>query len=68
MLTWVASQTTEVFTGDLAPLLTQLPSLGNPIFPIGSTYLGNLGLGSETFSTNVNVTFSVPNLSIDIQG
>jgi hypothetical protein len=67
VLTWYAAETVEAFTGDIAPLLTQLSSIANINSPAGSSYLGSLGLGSETFSSNVNVTFSVPSLSIDIQ-
>ncbi|RDW77852.1 hypothetical protein BP5796_05704 [Coleophoma crateriformis] len=66
VLTWVAANATEIFSGDIAPLLTKLSAM-NTTFPTSSTYLGYLSFGSEAFSSNVNVTFSVPKLSIDVQ-
>jgi hypothetical protein len=58
---------TESFRGDIAPLLTQLSALDRADFPADSDYLGYWSLGSEAFSSNANVTFSVPMLSVDIQ-
>ncbi len=67
VLTWVASETTEVFGGDIAPLLTKLSSVESAKFPTTPLYLGHLGMGTEAFSANVNITFSIPVLSIDIE-
>lgn len=67
VLTWVSDKTTEVFTGDIAPLVARLSTITNVVFPVDTLQLGHLGVGSEAFSSNVNVTFSVPVLSIDIE-
>jgi hypothetical protein len=67
VLTWLASETTETFSGDIAPLITQLSSLNNVHVPTDSDFLGYMSLGSEAFSANTNITFYVPTLSIDIQ-
>jgi hypothetical protein len=67
VLTWLASETTESFSSDIAPLITQLSSINNADFPTDSDFLGYMSLGSEAFSSNTNVTFYVPTLSIDIQ-
>ena len=66
VLTWVASETTEKFHGDLAPLVTKLTTLsGN--YPTESDYLGYMGLGSEALYATNSTTFYVPMLSIDIE-
>jgi hypothetical protein len=67
VLTWLASDTTENFTGDIAPLITQLSAMNLADFPAESDFLGYFSFGSEAFSSNSNVTFSVPVLSVDIQ-
>jgi len=67
VLTWVASETTEVFSGDIAPLLTGLSAISGADFPAASLFLGHLSIGSEAFSANVNVTFNMPILSIDLE-
>jgi hypothetical protein len=67
VLTWLASETTEKFSGDIAPLITRLSSMNTAGFPTVSDYLGHISLGSEAFSANTNVTFYVPVLSIDVQ-
>lgn len=66
VFTWLASETTEVFAGDIAPLISKLSSLPAVKFPASTLFLGHFGMGSEAFSANVNVTFSMPRLSIDI--
>ncbi|KAL2064672.1 hypothetical protein VTL71DRAFT_3810 [Oculimacula yallundae] len=68
VFTWLASEQIESFKGDITPLLTQITTMNNASFPTGSTYLGHLSLGSEAFSANTSVMFTVPTLSIDIQG
>jgi hypothetical protein len=66
-LTWLASGTVDTFTGDISPLVTKLSTMNLADFPAESDYLGYWGFGSEAFSSNANVTFSVPSLSVDIQ-
>ena len=65
-MTWIAATTTEKYVGDIAPLITKLSSVPNVDFPLASLYLGHLGMGSEAFSANVNVTFSMPVFSVDL--
>lgn len=68
VLTWVASgEMTEEFTGDIYPLITDLYTLTGDIYPSSSDYMGIFQFGTEAFSSNSNVTFAVPKLSIDIQ-
>lgn len=67
VLTWVASETVDDFSGDLVPLVEQLTSLGRTDFPTTSDFIGYMGLGSEALSAKTNVTFSVLPLTIDIQ-
>lgn len=67
VLTWLASGTVETFNGDISPLVTKLSTLNLADFPAESDYLGYWSFGSEAFSSNANVTFSVPSLSVDIQ-
>ncbi|KAJ5168862.1 uncharacterized protein N7482_004456 [Penicillium canariense] len=67
VLSWVASEPQETFTGDIYPLITDLYTLTGDVYPSASDYMGIFQFGSEAFSVNNNVTFSVPKLSIDIQ-
>ncbi|GLI80205.1 hypothetical protein PoHVEF18_008556 [Penicillium ochrochloron] len=67
VLSWVAAETTEAFTGDIYPLITDLYTLTGDIYPSNSDYMGIFQFGTEAFSSDKNVTFSVPKLSIDIQ-
>lgn len=62
----MASVPTEIFSGDIYPLLTKLTSVEKAAFPLDTLYLGHLGFGSEAFSAGANVTFSMPVLAIDI--
>ena len=62
----MAAATTEIFSGDLYPLLTKLTSVPKVEFPLDTLHLGHLGFGSEAFSAGANVTFSMPILAIDI--
>ncbi|KAL5329459.1 hypothetical protein ACEPPN_002971 [Leptodophora sp. 'Broadleaf-Isolate-01'] len=66
VLTWVAASTTEIFYGDIAPLLTKLDTIPKANFTSTGLYIGHLGMGSEAFSATNNVTFSMPMLSVDI--
>lgn len=65
--TWVASEDTASFTGDIAPLIAALTSKTGTSYPTTSDYMGVFGFGSEAYSANQNVTFYVPKLQVDIQ-
>lgn len=67
VLTWVAAQAVENFIGDIAPLVTAIPSIGRSDLPSTSTYLGYMGLGSEALWTPQTVTFDVSYLSMDVK-
>lgn len=67
VLTWVAAETAENFIGDIAPLITTIPSLGRSDLPSSGTYLGYMGLGSEALWTPQTVTFDVSYLSMDVK-
>lgn len=67
VLTWVAAQPVEKFVGDIAPLLTTIPSLGRADYPAAGDYLGYMGLGSEALWTPQQVTFDVSHLSMDVR-
>lgn len=66
VLTWLASETTDKFNGDLLPLITKLFTLNNANFPSKTDYLGYFAFGSEAYYSTDFVTFSVPKLSIDV--
>ncbi|KIW03385.1 uncharacterized protein PV09_05592 [Verruconis gallopava] len=61
--TWVATTTTNRFVGDISPLITELSAQSGPT---GTDYLGYIGFGSEAYWSPQNVTFSVPELYIDV--
>ncbi|RMZ83662.1 hypothetical protein DV738_g1075, partial [Chaetothyriales sp. CBS 135597] len=64
VLTWVSSTALTTFNGDISPLLKKdYSSLGGPST---SDYMGYMALGSEVLNSNVNVTLSVPHLSMNI--
>ncbi|KAJ5759202.1 hypothetical protein N7520_006358 [Penicillium odoratum] len=67
VLTWIASEVTEEFEGDIYPLITDLYTLSGINYPSKADYMGILQFGTETFSANSNVTFGVSALSIDIK-
>ncbi|KAJ5636729.1 uncharacterized protein N7484_010042 [Penicillium longicatenatum] len=67
VLTWVASEVTGTFNGDLYPLITDLYELSGDDYPSSTDYMGIFSYGSEVFSSDKNVTFWSPKLSIDIQ-
>lgn len=69
VLTWIASDTTEKFTGDLSPLINGVVDLQvtNAKTPSDSDYLGYMSMGSEAYSSDREVTFHVPELAVDIQ-
>ncbi|CAK7226184.1 hypothetical protein SEUCBS140593_006155 [Sporothrix eucalyptigena] len=66
VLTWLASETTDDFNGDLLPLITKLFTLDNANFPSETDYLGYFAFGSEAYYSDDFVTFTVPHLSIDV--
>jgi hypothetical protein len=61
--TWVASQVTNRFVGDIKPLVTGLQAANGPS---GSDWLGYFGFGTEAYNSPVNVTFACPELYIDV--
>lgn len=63
VLSWVAAGTVQNFDGDLGPLLQGLTGLGGPTV---DDYLGYIAFGSEALSASSNVTFSNPNLRMQI--
>lgn len=65
--TWVASEDTTSFTGDISPLITALTSKTGARYPSTSDYMGVFGFGSEAYYADQNVTFYVPKLEVDIQ-
>ncbi|KUL87392.1 hypothetical protein ZTR_04734 [Talaromyces verruculosus] len=65
--TWVASEDTTSFTGDISPLITALTSKTGTRYPSTSDYMGIFGFGSEAYYADQNVTFYVPKLDVDIQ-
>ncbi|KAJ5923501.1 hypothetical protein N7454_008746 [Penicillium verhagenii] len=67
VLTWIASETTEEFEGDIYPLITDLYSLSGSTYPSKADYMGIFQFGTEAFSAASNVTFGVTELSIDIK-
>ncbi|KAE8354326.1 concanavalin A-like lectin/glucanase domain-containing protein [Aspergillus coremiiformis] len=67
VLTWFASNTTERFTGDLYPLISDLFLPYGDVRLSRTDYLGVLSFGTEVFSSSANVTFWMPTLSIDIR-
>jgi hypothetical protein len=77
VLTWLASEsanvtpgdgkTTEAFTGDLLPLITDLYTRTGDAYPARTDYLGIFQFGTEAFTSSTNVTFWAPKFSIDLQ-
>ncbi|KAJ5724463.1 hypothetical protein N7493_006191 [Penicillium malachiteum] len=69
VLTWIAANTTEEFSGDIYPLITDLYTLSasSSSYPSKADYLGIFQFGTEAFSADTNVTFGVTSLSVDIK-
>ncbi|KAJ6127238.1 hypothetical protein N7523_002850 [Penicillium sp. IBT 18751x] len=65
VFTWIAENTTERFVGDINQLITDLFSLSGYLYPSSNDYLGVLSFGTEAFYSDSNVTFWVPEFSID---
>ncbi|RMZ78480.1 hypothetical protein DV737_g3912, partial [Chaetothyriales sp. CBS 132003] len=64
VLTWSSSSALTDFSGDITPLLIKnYSSIGGPT---SADYMGYMALGSEVLNSNVNVTLSVPHLSMNI--
>lgn len=57
----------ERFVGDIYQLITDLYSLPGHLYPSSEDYLGIFSFGTEALYSDANVTFWVPELSIDIQ-
>lgn len=67
VFTWVAKETTTIFTGDLTSLITTLTSNSSAGYPSETDYMGVFAFGSEAYYAETNVTFYVPKFSIDIR-
>ncbi|CRG91976.1 hypothetical protein PISL3812_09030 [Talaromyces islandicus] len=67
VLTYICSETTGTFNGDLQALLTRPTALTASQFPAETDYLGHFSFGSEAFYSTKNVTFSVSNFAIDMR-
>ncbi|KAJ5784372.1 uncharacterized protein N7503_009584 [Penicillium pulvis] len=67
VLTWIASEKTEQFQGDIYPLITDLYTLSGTTYPSKTDYMGIFQFGTEAFSADTNVTFGVSELSVDIK-
>ncbi|KAG6038734.1 hypothetical protein E4U41_003785 [Claviceps citrina] len=67
VLSWVASKPTNQFKGSLQPLIDEIFALQNADYPSKTDYVGYLAFGQEAYSSTANVTFSVPELAIDIE-
>jgi len=66
VFTWLAADNTTSFKGDVKQLITQLSTV--PGGPTAQTYLGYFAFGSEIFYAGSNMTFSVPKLSLAVNG
>jgi hypothetical protein len=66
VFTWLASDNTTSFQGDVSPLITRLANV--PGGPTGVTYLGYVAFGTEIFYAGQNMTFSVPKMALAING
>ncbi|KAF7715866.1 Xyloglucan-specific endo-beta-1,4-glucanase [Penicillium ucsense] len=67
VLTWLANPSTQKFTGDIYPLITDLYTLKGDVYPSSSDYMGIFQFGTEAYNSAKNVTFSVPKFSVDIE-
>lgn len=71
VLSWVANppitDAVEKFTGDINPLITDLYNMKGDIYPSKDDYLGSLNFGTEVYSVDKHVTFSVPKYEISIK-
>ncbi|RMZ89203.1 hypothetical protein DV736_g3568, partial [Chaetothyriales sp. CBS 134916] len=64
VLTWSSASAITDFSADISPLLKKdYSSIGGPT---PEDYMGYMALGSEVLNSNVNVTLSVPHLSMNI--
>jgi Glycosyl hydrolase family 12. len=66
VFTWIAANTTQRFVGDINQLITDLYSLSGYLYPSSSDYLGVFSFGTEAFYSDSNVTFWVPEFSLDM--
>jgi hypothetical protein len=67
VFTWYATNNTATFTGDITPFFSALSTYKGA--PTSDSYLGYVAFGSEIFyATGGNMTFSVPKMSLSING
>ncbi|KAK2592666.1 hypothetical protein QQS21_009633 [Conoideocrella luteorostrata] len=67
VLTWKAATTTNKFKGSLTPLLDAIFALNDASYPKKTDQLGYFAFGQEAYSSDANVTFSVPELAVDFE-
>ncbi|KAK2596113.1 hypothetical protein QQS21_006460 [Conoideocrella luteorostrata] len=67
VFTWLATQNTNKFNGSLLPLMNAIFAKGNATWPQKTDYLGHFAFGQEAYQSSENVTFSVPQLVVDIE-
>lgn len=67
VLTWLATDITDSFHGDIWPLVDYLLTTDNSTFPTKDYYLGYLSWGSEAYYSATNVTLNVRQLSIEVE-
>lgn len=71
VLSWLANpyitDPTEKFTGDIYPLISALYNMEGEDYPSSDDYLGSLSFGTEAYSVDDHVTFSVPQYKIEVK-
>ncbi|KAF7552231.1 hypothetical protein G7Z17_g4479 [Cylindrodendrum hubeiense] len=73
VITWMAFEVVDTFTGDLYPLVEEVMTLGKSgktayaKFPSDTDYIGYMSWGTEAYYSAKNVTFNVASLSIDVK-
>lgn len=63
VLTWLASDNTTDFSGDVGPLVKDLELYTGPK---STDYLGYVAFGTETLYSDANATLYVPTLKLDV--
>lgn len=63
VLTWLASDNTTTFNGDVGPLIQDLEAYSGPK---STDYLGYVAFGTETLYSDSNATLYVPKLKMDV--
>ncbi|QUC17543.1 uncharacterized protein UV8b_01784 [Ustilaginoidea virens] len=67
VLSWVTETPANKFAGKVTDLLEEIFALNDTKYPQKTDYLGYVAFGQEAYSSDVNVTFAVPQLAIDFQ-